>query len=427
MRDFLRIYLGVIVIAGASLAFAWRFVGSPPPSEIRFATGVDGGFYAALGERFRAEIEREGVRVVLVPSAGSVENLASLERAEGGVDVAFVQGGIGDASRDRDVVALGSLALEPLWIFVRRELAFDRLDALVGRRVAVGGLGSGTRALVMDLLAAAGVASQVDTLDIAGAEAERALLAGEVDVLFAVTAPQTALVRRLLLAPGIELVTLRRAEALTRRFAFLTTVRIPAGTLDLAADLPPRDVTLVATATNLLARADLHPAIGSLLLQVAGAVSPGDRLLGTLGAFPSARHVDHPLSAEARRHFERGPTALRRYLPFWLANLVERLWVLLIPVVAVLIPLLRIAPPTFRWQVRRRIYRWYREVREVECEGEAARDPTVVDACIARLDALQHDVGQLHVPLAYADGLYHLRLHIRFVRERLDARRAATR
>ena len=109
MRDFLRIYLGVIVIAGASLAFAWRFVGSPPPSEIRFATGVDGGFYAALGERFRAEIEREGVRVVLVPSAGSVENLASLERAEGGVDVAFVQGGIGDASRDRDVVALGSL------------------------------------------------------------------------------------------------------------------------------------------------------------------------------------------------------------------------------------------------------------------------------------------------------------------------------
>jgi hypothetical protein len=151
-------------------------------------------------------------------------------------------------------------------------------------------------------------------------------------------------------------------------------------------------------------------------LRAATVLHRGGGLFETAAQFPSPNYVDFPLNADAQRFFKSGPTFLRRFLPLWVALQVERLWILILPLITLAIPLMRLAPPLYSWQVRRRIYRWYENLRELEIRARRSNDPAELDAVAAELDALQNDIGTIEVPLSYADNLYHLRLHIEFVK-----------
>jgi TRAP transporter TAXI family solute receptor len=422
MREFLKIYLPIALIVAAGFFIAYRLVDPAPSSTLRIATGGQEGAYAAAAERYKAILARDGVKLEIVHTAGAIENLKLLADPEGNIDLAFVQGGTGSPDAAPNLVSLASVFFEPLWIFVRSERPPRGLMELAGKRVAVGVEGSGTRVLALELLGSSGVFERATQLaDIGGGDAVQALLKGEVDAAFFVTGRPTPMLSPLLGARGIRILNLQYAEAYKFRHQYLTSVTLPAGVISLDPPLPSQDVALLAPAAALVARDGLHPALIDLILGAAKEVHGRQQLFSKRGEFPSPAFLDFPLERQAQRYLESGPSLLRRYLPFQVAGFVERLWVLILPLLTLAIPLMRIAPPAYRWQVKRKIYRWYKHLRRLEDELWSAKDARAKDELLERLNALQRDVGKVTVPLSYADQLYHLRLHIEFLRQRIES------
>ncbi len=411
-----------LVFGGAACAVAlflvvgWSLLDPAPPRTIKIATGVPGGFYDALGRQYRSALRKSGVVVELVETSGSVEN-ARLLLEDNDIDIGFVQGGVtrrGEAAGT--LRTLASLAIEPLWVFSRSG-QFNRLETSQGVRVAAGRLGSGTRDLVTHILSVLGVRDRVVLVDLGGQVAADALLAGDVDYAAFVTSPKTKWVQQLLAAPGISFAEPHDTASFVRVLQFTTEVKLPARVLDFQRRIPRRDLTLLGVATSLVVTPRAHPAIKSLLLAKSHEIVDGEAILGTRGQFPSRRLMDFPLDDEAKRYFQHGPTPIRRYLPYWLANLVERFWFLLVPIVTLLIPVLGFGPTAIDWTMRRRVYRWYRELAAIEIAADLAESRADAEGLIARLDALQERVKQVHVSLAFRRELYALRAHIAFVRQ----------
>ena len=228
------------------------------------------------------------------------------------------------------------------------------------------------------------------------------------------------MVQMLLMTPGIRTFDFVHAEAYSRRYPFLSAVVLPRGVVDLARDMPPRNVRLIAPTAMLVARDDVHPAVVQLFAQAARAIHGDAGWFQRRGEFPNDRALEWPLAAEAERTFRSGTPWLQRHLPFWLANLVDRMWLVLLSIVAVLIPLSKVVPPLYQYRVRSRIYRWYGQLRRIEDAMLAGGDRV---ALAREVDDLDTRVERIPVPLSYADELYALRNHIELVRRRLPAAR----
>lgn len=417
-RDLLRIWTPALLVTLLGFVAAWRFVGPSPPDLVRIATGAPDGGYAAAGEAFAHSLRAAGIEVELVTTRGAAENLERLRA--GDVDAALVQGGLA-RTEEPGLAGVCSLYLEPLWIFSRSPIA--RLDELAGKRVELGAEGSGTRILAERLFADAGVAvvARGSTLD----DAREALRTGAADALVRVSAPRSPLVRELF-DPTLDLrpADLERAEGITRTLTYLRPVRISAGSIDLAADLPAEDVRTVAAAAMLVANEELHPAVVARLVGAAKVAFDQRGVLEDAGEFPSLALLDVPPSLAARRAVAQGPSFLYRVLPFQVAALVDRLKILLLPLFTLLFPLFRVAPPLYRWRIRRRILLWYGRMGRLERRlREDNASPAQRSAAAAEIDRFDDEIASVKVPLGYADELYQLRLHLRMVREDIESAR----
>ena len=428
LRDHVLVFGPALLLAAVAFAVAITFVEPAPPRRIVLATGRPDGAYHQFGLRYQAELAREGITVELRQTSGSLENLRLLADPASGVSVGFVQGGVRVAAPAADLVALGSLYFEPLWVFARGRVLGVDVSTLRGRRIAVGPEGSGTRALVDLLLRVNGIGTNTATLlPLTGLDAVRSLKAGEVDAVALVAGADSPAVREAAAMPDGELLSFPRAEAYARRFPFLSRLTLPEGALNFERNLPPKDVQLLAASAGLVVRADFHPALSDLLLMTAVELHGRGGMFERARQFPSPDFTDYPLSEEALRFYRNGPPFLVRYLPFWAATLVDRLKVMLLPLAALLIPLFKIVPPTYRWQTRRKIYRWYREVQEADVALCEPRSVEELDGLLAQLDRVEHHVRQILIPPAHSETLFHLRGHIDLVRAKVLAARAAQR
>ena len=435
VRDLIAVTGPFVLIALLLLAGAYYLLDPTPPKRVVLATGPEQSDYAEFGKRYATELKRYGIEVVLRPTLGSSENRRLLRDAAQTVDLGFVRGGSSDAARAADedksgvpLVSLGSLYLEPIWLFYRsdaakrlnREATLTQLTELRGWRVNVGARGSGVTGLVAKLLQVNGMAR--DSLKESRLEqtpAVVALLAGKLDAVVLASVPESLMVQMLLQTPGIKLFEFPQAEAYARRLPFLSAVVLPRGVVDLARDLPAHDVPLIATTTTLVARAATHPALLQLFVQAAHDIHGGTGWLAHAGQFPSPENSEFPLAKEAERYYRNGPPLLQRYLPFWLANLIDRMWVALVSIIAVLIPLGRVVPPLYQFRIRSRVFRWYRQLRDIE---DGLRTKSVPRAeLLDDLNKLDARAQHITVPLSYADQLYALRSHIQMIRERLSA------
>ena len=418
MRDVLKIYLPITLLVVGGFLLTWQFVDPAPPNNITIATGMADGSLAAYGERYKAILARSGITLEVRHTAGARENIELLSDPKSGVALAFVQGGIGDPFGAPDLRSVASLFYEPVWVLARGAAAARRLTALKGRRIAIGVKGSGTRVLAKTLLTATDIDDENATLLSLGGEAAAAALAdGRVDAAFFVSAVLPARLRALIKRPDIHLLDFAQADAYQRRYQYLSKINLPQGVLDLSANLPATDMTLVAPTGALVVRNDLHPALIDLLLGAAIEIHRSGNLTTPFGLFPSPKFVDFPLDSDAERFLESGPTFLRRMLPFGAAILVERLVIMLLPLLTLMIPLFKIAPPAYRWGIRRKVYRWYKELKRIEQDWQAKGAESETATIVARLDTIQDQVGHVRIPLSYAEHLYHLRLHIGFVRQ----------
>jgi TRAP transporter TAXI family solute receptor len=413
----------MIVIALAFI-LALQWVKPAPPTRVVIATGRPDGAYYHFALRYRERLARQGITLDIRETSGSVDNVRLLRDPGSGVDLAFVQGGAGGGASDT-LVSLGSLYFEPLWVFSRGTPGPTDLRGLRGRHLAVGPEGSGTRAVSLTLLAANGITAATAQLSpLTGLDAVHALRRGAVDTVFLVAGPSSPSVTEMIRIPGVSLLSFPRADAYTKRFSFLTRLVLPAGGLSLEANLPPEDTLLLAPAATLVVRGDFHPALVDLFLVTAAAIHGQRGLFEAAKQFPSADHLEFPLMSEAERYYRSGPPFLSRYLPFWAATLVDRVKVLLLPLL-VLVPVVRLAPAAYRWRVRSKIIKRYRDI--VDVDHRVARRPSATEcaALLADLDRIEDEVRQLRVPLGYADAHYHLRLHLDLVRRRVLERQQA--
>lgn len=428
LRDMLAVLLPVLLVIAAVVWVAHYFVKPAPPRSLTISSGADGGAYYGFAMRYREILARDGVDLIVKPSAGAVENLERLRDPDSGVDVALVQSGLLGEEPAEGLVSLGSLFYEPVWLFYREDASvpaadrrLDRLTDLRGRRIAIGNEGSGTRRLALQLLSGSGVSGKNATLlSIGGDEAIKTFLSGKADAIFVISAPEADNVKRMLLAPGVRLMSFVQAEAYTRIYPALTRVVLPRGALSLERDLPRDNYQLVAPTATLVAREDLHPALVSLLLGAATEVHGGSGLLQKAGEFPAAREQDFPVAPAAQRYYKSGPPFLQRYLPFWIAVLADRLIILIIPLIAIAIPLMRIMPGLYAWRIRSRIFKLYGELRLLEDEVRAQHNPAQHTDYLARLEHIEDEANRRRIPLAYAGELYNLREHINLVRQELE-------
>lgn len=418
LRDLLVPAAPFVLLAAGLLALAYWWLDPMPPRRVTLATGPAQSAYEEWGQRYARLLAQQGIEVVLRPSQGSAENLELLRRGE--VDLGFVQGGSGSADEDEELSALGNLFVEPLWIFYRSAAGrrIDGLRDLQRLRVSVGTAGSGVPALMQQLIEANGLdPRRMQLLQLEPTPAVVALLDGRIDALVFASAPESLLVQMLLKTPGIALMDMAQSEAYARRFHFLSPVILPRGVVDLATDLPPRDVRLVATTTTLLAGPGVHPALLQLFSQASLRLHRGAGWFNRARSYPNADLAGYPLAREAERTLRNGVPLLQRYLPFNLANLLERMWLALGLIIALLLPLGRIVPPLYEFRVRSRVFRWYAQLRQIEERLQSGQ--VTLDALLHELDELETRVGRIRIPLSYVDELYALRNHIDLVRRRL--------
>jgi TRAP transporter TAXI family solute receptor len=418
-------YLVVPGVALAMVLFALtRLIEPLPPRVITLSTGREGGAYYLFAREYRKLAAADGFTVEIQPGAGSVETLKRL--ASGQSMAGFVQGGTAEAAPTDGLFSLGSLYYEPVWLFHRKNQPLNGLNDLRGRKIQVGEDGSGIRPLAIRLLRDSGVTPTNSTLLALSSEAAAtALVKGQLDAAFFIMAPTVPLVRQLLLSPTVSLWSVRRTTAYTTRYRFLSTVTLGEGGVDLAANIPDRDITLLAATATLVVREDVHPVIVRFLLKTAETVHSRPGLFEAPNAFPSDAFVELPLHEVARRYLRKGPPFLERYLPFWMAVTAERWALLLLPLVGLLLPLMRVLPMIYNAQMRRRVTRWYRVVHEIEhtlreCTAEEAR------AAAGRLRAVQEEILNMTPPSAgFMGELYDLKLHIEWVLARAEAQAAA--
>jgi hypothetical protein len=403
-------------------AAVFYFFHSAPPRTLTISSGPPGSTFEAFATNYQAILAKNKVTLKIVPSEGSEQNLDRLNHAKSRVDVAFVQGGVTNGLEDSKLMSLGSISFQPMLIFYRGTDVMTVLSELKGKKLALGPARSGTRSLATTLLGLNGVDVRTNAtlVEEDSTNAVGALQSGAVDAVFLMgdsASPQV--MKKLLLSPGVSLYSFTQADGYTRRISYLNKLELPMGSIDFGKNIPAQDVYLVGPTVELLAKPGLHPALSDLLLEAAREVHGTANLLRSKKEFPAPLEHDFPISPDAERFYTSGKGFLYKYLPFWLASLVNRILVAFVPLIVVFIPSVRAIPAIYKWRIRMLIIRKYRGLIALEREMDENSSPQKLQDLLARLDRIEESVNGMKVPGSFADAFYGLRGHINFVRARL--------
>ena len=416
--------LTAIVLILAILALGiFLFFYLAPPTTVTIISGPEGSTFRRTAERYAQILQRNGVKLKILPSEGSGENIQKLADPRSAVDAGFVQSGVNKGVKTDKLVSLGSISYQPLFVFYSSASRMDLLSQFMGKRVAVGEVGSGSHDLSLTLLAANGIGPGGPTklLDMDSNKAAEGLLKGQVDAAFLMgDSVSTALIRQLLHTPFVRLFSFVQADAYTRRITYLSKITLPRGSIDFGKDTPADDIFLLAPTVELIARESLHPALSDLLIEAAQEVHSSAGLLRRKGEFPAPIEQEIQISSEASRFYRSGKSFFYRSLPYRYASLVNRIVVVFVPMLVLFLPVFRLIPAIYRWRFRSRILRWYRGLLTIEQDLNSPLAPEQRKTLIERLDTIEGAVNRMKMPASFAAQFYGLREHIAIVRNRLS-------
>jgi TRAP-type uncharacterized transport system substrate-binding protein len=418
----------LILIALVTLLIIFLFVRSAPPKTIIMTSGDNDSVFYKIADKYAKVLARNGVKLKIIKSEGSLQNLERLSNLSYRVDVGFVQAGLTKGQKIDKLVSLGSIAYEPLFIFYRGTRPVGLLSQFKGKKLAIGPNGSGTNYLAKALLSMNEIKPGESTklLEMDDDEAAKDLLKGKVDAVFFMgDSASSHLIRKLLHEPEIHLVNFTQADAYMRRIGYLNKLVLPQGAIDFGENMPDHDVHLIAPSVELIARNDLHPALSDLLLEAAKEIHGRATLFQGRGEFPVPLEHEFRISDDAARYYKSGKSFLYRYFPFWMASLINRILVVFLPIVLILIPGLRVIPAIYTWGTKMRIYRWYRQLLALEQDMLTRMDANKQKELLARLNQIEEAVDNMKVPTSFADQFYVLKGHVGFVRARIMERTAA--
>lgn len=418
-REWLYILAPAALLVAAAFWITSRFIQPAPPDTIIISAGAKGGAYHRYALEYQKILARDGIKLDVRESAGSLQNLARLRGATPEAGAAFVQGGTTQPEDADSMLSLGRLFYELVWVFHRLPPETSQLVQLAGKRIAVGPAGSGTHQLVMQLLRESGISPESATLlQMSAREALDKLNAGDIDAAFLVAAPEAEILQAPLRSNKIRLMSMAHADAYAKRHSHLSRITLHQGVIDLKENIPARDVQMIGAGALLAVRDDVHPALQFALTQTAAGVHKRPSIIYGENHFPQMQSSELPMSTVAEHFHKSGPPLLQRYLPFWLAVLMDRLLVLLIPLLAIVVPVVKFAPMLFDWRVNKRLWYWYDELRKLEAAIADAPDDRVKH--IDELNRIDEGVSALPIPVSHSEQHYNLRSHVEYVRRRLE-------
>jgi TRAP-type uncharacterized transport system substrate-binding protein len=423
--QFLRETWPLLLLLFAGLMLVWWLADPPPPKRVLMATGTEGGSYQMLAKKYVEYFAKKGVTLELVPSRGAQENIARLSDRKDPVQAAFVQAGIHNPAGIAGIISLGSVAYEPIWFFYRgpaldaSDFHFqgDRFKKLLSMKTSIGDVGSGTHSQALHILEAAGLEQYIPQfLTLSSADGVNALLRGEIDVLFLVDQLESPNIQKLLSDPKLNLIGFNRAEAFSRILPYLEILTVPTASFSLVRDFPPQTIQLLSTTTQLLVDDRMHPALQYLFLEAAESINGKQSFFAKRGEFPKFNRSAFPESAVATRFEKSGVPPIMNYLPFWVAEFVHRMFILVVPFLAFAYPIVSSLPNYRNKRVQVRINKMYGALWTFEQELAVSFDPALCDEYIKQVNQMEAEALTLKVPKRMAGDYYSLRSSMDYVR-----------
>ena len=411
--------VGLLVILSLAWVVLDRYLPAPP-KKIIATTGIKNGAYEPIAKQYQVILAQSGVTLEIENSKGTGENLARLTDPKLNYQVGFASEGTLDGSQIKGIVSLGQVAYLPYWVFYRSTKEWPDLDSLKGKRIAIGPEGTGRHRFAQALHLDASTPKAESALS--GAEATKALREGRVDAIIVTGAFSIPAIQELLRDPSIRLLNFPRAEALTKIFPQLRHLVLPAGIIDFENNIPPRDVNIIATATSVLVRQDLHPQIIYLMAQALEEVHSGFGPFHTVGTFPTQYDTGYPMSSEARDYYKNGPSFINRYLPFWITNYIVRLFATLIAVLGIGLPLIKILPKLYKWFIEKYVDNLMQRLRMVHIDLNSTTEPSSLNAIEAELNSI--DRASHLLPMRHTNHYFSLIGRVDSERKLLDSKKA---
>ena len=416
----LVIVLPWTAIVLAVLYIIYQLVDPLPPRRFAIAAGIPGTGYDVFARQYARILTRDGVDLEVHNYASAIEHFDVLRDATSPVQAALTTFGFTQPSDAATLYSLGGISDTAIFLFYKNAEPITRFAQFRGKRLSIGMPRTALRTLMLDVLKATGALDDsIHLSDLDYREAIDALIAGEIDVAMVATQIDDSLLQRALGAPGIQLMNVAQAEAIAKTVPGLKHVVLWRGLINLDRDIPDSDIDLLALRNRLLVRKDLHPALQYLLLEamreVHGAPGPFNRL----GEFPAEQPNDLPLSPTAQAFYRSGPTFWQRYTSFWLTSLLNRIVFFVIPIVAMLIPVIGFAPRFYRWLYVRRIDQLHRALGNLERELAQSADTCRFVEYQTRIAEIESSVRLLKVARPFEVDLQRLRIHLRLVQEDL--------
>jgi TRAP-type uncharacterized transport system substrate-binding protein len=407
-----------------------------PPKEINFASGVKGGSYEKLVLEYQKYLAQYDVKVNIIPTAGPITNLELLsgdakalakylpnvEPTDRRIDVALTQAGLAsDIKNINQIIYIGSIDYEPLLFMIRRGLlqniTSNEIKSFTELNVATGQIGTGTHAQLAKLMAL----DDAGTLDSAieamtDEQAVEALLDDKIDGMVLVDGIQSINVQKIAQSDQIEILNFTRAQAYSRRLPYLQVLTIPVGSLNLSKNIPSQDIKILSTTTALIAKADTHPAIQYLLARASTDIAGKASFFADSRQFPRFDDPNIPHSEIAREYYLKGSPYLQRFLPFWLAEIIDRLIFIILPFSALAYPILLVLPTYRKKRLTRKIWANYSLLKELEIDVTENFDSNKINEYLRRLDDIEAGAVNVKIIGSLGGDYFKHRQHIQFVR-----------
>ncbi|RXJ57624.1 TAXI family TRAP transporter solute-binding subunit [Candidatus Marinarcus aquaticus] len=422
MKSFFKIYLPIITVIFLAFYITSQFIEPAPKKEITIAAGSKDGTYYQTALAYKKLLEKEKVKVTLLETKGSIDNIQLIQ--QGKADIGFIQNGVLKPAQLNSVESLASIYYEPLWIFYKNEgFEIEYVIQLISKKIAVGGLGSGTRDLALTILNDNGINNENSSLlELNSTLAKQQLLEGKIDAMLVVISPKSALVQSLLEDPNINVLSIKRARAYSRKYTFLTPLTLYEGTMDLYKNLPSDDTSLLATTANLIVRKEMPEELVRLFLKKVKQTHQEKTLFAQEGEFPNLLNMQAPINKEAEKYMKNGDSWLESIFPYWIASNIDRLKILLIPLLTLMFPLFKGIMPLYTWTMRSKIYKWYDDLNDIDKALPSYNQEQLHEKLIT-LQNLQEEISkQTKVPLAFMGEYYNLLLHLEMITNKIKAR-----
>lgn len=409
---FFTVIIPIILLVVGAFYFTAQFIKPSPKKEITIATGSKTGQYYETALKYKELLEKEKVKVNIINTTGSIENIKLLNDQK--VDVAFIQNGT--LEKAENLEALASIYYEPLWIFYNNKNTISYMQDLMGKKIAIGQKGSGTKDLALDILNINGIYEKNSTFLYDNSDiSKNKLLSNDIDALFLVTSANSKIIKELLTNEHISLFSFNRANAYSRKFNHLNALDLYEGTIDLLQNIPNQNKKLLSTTATLVSHKDFSDELIRILLKKVTLVHKEKTLFSQENEFPNSSNLLLKQNEEAKRYLENGDTWLEEIFPYWIASTLDRLKILLIPLITLSIPLFKGVFPLYRWSIRSKIYRWYDEVQDLDLSLDKADKQNLIKK-LDELEKLKKEIkAETKVPLAYMSEYYDLIMHLELI------------